>query len=346
MLEHILSKPMTDYKRTLLETFSITYEALYESTQQLLSLCSYMAPNNIPLSFFERQRKHLPLSLYMYLEDTYKTDEIIAELINYSLAKRDKDFLIIHQLVQEIVRERLDSDNVYWLEICIAAAIDEIPHQANINPLQQLSRNQQNAAHIIAIIGYSEDVFVDNEQIEKKHMILQYCLNFGKYRRSNFPIDNIHARSHFLVGDYNTALKMYKNDLLYIEKKFGKEHPYVASCYNNIGLNYSRDGKYNKALEWYHKALNSREKTLGRGHLDTATTYKNIAIVYDRQGNYSEALIWYIKCYRMYIYAFMGYIQHPYLLEVISEMETAYTKTDNLLPFYDWLEIQLAQLNI
>ena len=54
--------------------------------------------------------------------------------------------------------------------------------------------------------------------------------------------------------------------------KLGKDHPDVASSYNNIGSIYAEQGKYDKAFEYYNKAFKSFKKRFGTRHSHTTDT--------------------------------------------------------------------------
>ena len=95
------------------------------------------------------------------------------------------------------------------------------------------------------------------------------------------------------IADYDKTLEYYKKALAIREKKLGKEHPDVATSYNNIGFVYSKQGNDDKALEYHNKSLAIREKVFGKEHPDVAISYSNIGAVYSNQGNYDMALEYY-----------------------------------------------------
>ena len=113
----------------------------------------------------------------------------------------------------------------------------------------------------------------------------------NEFERSAFEIANVYDSQ----GDYAQALLWYEKALAIKEKVLGKEHPDIATIYNNIANVYNTLGDYAKALLWHEKALSIMEKAFGKEHQDTAATYNNIAIVYYKLGDYAKALSWHEK---------------------------------------------------
>jgi tetratricopeptide (TPR) repeat protein len=74
------------------------------------------------------------------------------------------------------------------------------------------------------------------------------------------------------------------------EKVLGKEHPYTATSYNNIGEVYRTQGDYTKALEYYFKALAIVEKVLGPNHTYARITRENIEICQSKINDTSWSL--------------------------------------------------------
>jgi tetratricopeptide (TPR) repeat protein len=82
-------------------------------------------------------------------------------------------------------------------------------------------------------------------------------------------------------------------------KILGKDHPDVATSYNNIGAVYKDQGKKDKALKYCNKALDIELKILGKDHLDVAISYSNIGLIYEKQGKYKEAFEYYNKAFKI-----------------------------------------------
>lgn len=74
---------------------------------QLLQLCAFLAAEPIPLKLFTDQLDRLPEPLASAAADPLALSNTIAVLADYSLARRGKDVLDLHRLVQDAIRERL-----------------------------------------------------------------------------------------------------------------------------------------------------------------------------------------------------------------------------------------------
>jgi hypothetical protein len=74
----------------------------------LLEMCSYLAPEPVPLDLFTAHADLLPTPLSNVIGDKLAFTEAVAVLADYSLAKRSRGGLQVHRLVQAATRARLD----------------------------------------------------------------------------------------------------------------------------------------------------------------------------------------------------------------------------------------------
>jgi hypothetical protein len=94
---------------TIATLWDITLERI--STEQpaavvLLDLCAYLAPEPIPLDLFTSHAELLPQPLAAAAADLLAFNEVVAALVDYSLAKRTQAGLQLHRLVQGVIRAR------------------------------------------------------------------------------------------------------------------------------------------------------------------------------------------------------------------------------------------------
>ena len=77
-------------------------------------------------------------------------------------------------------------------------------------------------------------------------------------------------------GSYDKAMELYRQALAIYKTSLGKDHPTVATTWNNMGTVHYKQGKYRQALELYRQALPVRQKSLGPNHPYTLATQKDI----------------------------------------------------------------------
>jgi hypothetical protein len=106
------SAPGADYLETVAKTWKIAFEQVKKESpaaEDLLSLCAFLAPDEIPLPVLIRAkgRRHLPGSLAKAIKNPGAFDKVVASLRRYSLVKVSEDRLVsVHRLVQAVGRAR------------------------------------------------------------------------------------------------------------------------------------------------------------------------------------------------------------------------------------------------
>jgi len=302
--EDHLSEPLAGYDRTVITTFKISYNALSKEAQQLFNLCTYMAPDKIPIDFFKQQADKFPKPLCKALTNE---NRIIAELLDYALVKRDGEFLDIHRFVQEIGRDQIKDSKVDWLYCCLEAVEATMPRVNDYGHREYRDWFEQINIHAEMIINYAEEKFAN--EADKKEKIGQVCHWLGVGNEK--------------MAQYSHALEWHHKAVNIREKVLDKEHPATVATYSNIARIYDIQGDYPKALEWFYKALDICEKVLGKKHLYTAITYNNIALVYNNQGDYPKALEWLQEA--LDIKEEVLDKEHPYLATIYNNVAQVYS---------------------
>lgn len=94
---------------------------------------------------------------------------------------------------------------------------------------------------------------------------------------------------------YEEAKRIYMRLIACQEKNLNREHPSIASSYNNLGVALFKKGAYSEALDCYSRAIVIRKNVLGAEHPDTASSINRMGLVYFEMGNYSKALEYYLE---------------------------------------------------
>ncbi|CAF1409819.1 unnamed protein product [Adineta ricciae] len=100
-------------------------------------------------------------------------------------------------------------------------------------------------------------------------------------------------------GQYEEAIKLYKQSRENLLKFFPACHPTVATSYSDIGLAYYGLGDYPKALSSYEQALSIVHELRPRNHLNLAKSYTNIGNVHYVMGDHSNALSLYKQALKL-----------------------------------------------
>jgi len=124
--------PSVDDAGGLRTTWEISFRQVeHEAPEasQLLNLCSYLAPDDIPLELLQLGAEHLPETLRKQLSDEVSLDLCVAALRRFSLVNTEPDCLSIHRLVQLATRERLtEEEREVWSESALRVVEAAYPH--------------------------------------------------------------------------------------------------------------------------------------------------------------------------------------------------------------------------
>ena len=102
-------KLVTNYHNdTIRTTWTLALEKLPPVAAYLLTLCAYLAPDNIPLRIFRDNAEELPEALATVAVDEITLAESIGLLHEYSLVEisEDNQAIAVHRLLQMVIRER------------------------------------------------------------------------------------------------------------------------------------------------------------------------------------------------------------------------------------------------
>ena len=92
-------------------------------------------------------------------------------------------------------------------------------------------------------------------------------------------------------GKYEEALLLAQGSLERVESVLGSDHPAVASCLNELAVNYQALGDYAVAQSLLERALAIEEAVLEPDYAVISTIVSNLASLHQDQGDYDAALL-------------------------------------------------------
>jgi len=260
-----------DYHATLTTTWEIGFEKARETAgaADLLNLCCFLAPDDIPLDLLVNHAASLPDDLAAVLADPLARHDALRALERYALLARADGALSLHRLVQAVARDRMGAARAkMWVE----AAVDLLGKAYRFNQHDmttwvkcgQLMPHLATATDLAAEWGIESNraAFLNNEA--------------GFYLQ------------HY--GNLAEARPYYERALAIKEKALGPDHPDTALSLNNLGALLDSMGNLAEARPYYERALAIREKALGPDHPDTAQSLNNLGGVLGAMGEYKDAL--------------------------------------------------------
>ena len=271
--QKILSRgrPSLDYPATLETTWELSFAEVRSQSPagaDLLSLCAFLAPDDIPLDVIIDGKDRLPELLASVAGDELEFDEAVLALRKHSLIERTGNAVSVHRLVQAMVRERMEkSDKRVWAESAAGVLSDVFPYDSDdVNTWPTCIRL---LAHATAVAAHCE--------AEKTG------LGSADYLLSQSAL-YLQAR-----GDLSAARSLNERALTIAEAQYGPDHPEVITSLNNLGVVLKALGELGEARKYYERALKINEARNGPDHPSSTTIISNLGRVLQDLGELSGA---------------------------------------------------------
>jgi tetratricopeptide (TPR) repeat protein len=222
-----------DYPDTVATTWEISFQAAQQESPaaaELLNLCAFLAPDDIPIAVLREGKERLPDLLAETVADELRFDEAIAVLRRYSLIERNEDGLFVHRLVQMVGRDRLlDDERRVSAEAAVHIVDDAFPFDSD--DVRTWADCERLLPHAVATADFGEELQLAPEATGR------LWNQMGLYYRGR-------AR-------YAEAKQSYERAIRIVEATFGHDDADVATCVNNLGLVLKDLGDLTAACECY-----------------------------------------------------------------------------------------------
>jgi tetratricopeptide (TPR) repeat protein len=255
-----------DYPLPVASTWDVSFQRLEQEQPEaadLLRLCAFLAPDDIPLSALRTAAGELPDRVREVLEDEVGLDHALAVLRRYSLLERRGDGLRVHRLVQWVVRESLGAAQaVQWLDAAVRLLAAVMPGQ--VQDPEQWPRCARLLPHAQAVLGLMDDRVV---QPEVTAWLLDRIATYLQLR-----------------GEYALAIPLFERALAFTELVRGPDDPDTGGILNNLAGLLQDRGRLVEAGRLYERALAISERVLGPDHPNTVLSLGNLAsLLIDRR---------------------------------------------------------------
>ncbi len=293
-----------EYPDTVATTWSLSFQNVQEASPpaaDLLNLCAFLAPNNIPKKIIEKGSNYLPTRLAQAVQDPLAMNIVLAKLRRYSLMEVNPDSLSVHRLVQAVVRDRLDQNaQKDWVKIAAEAVNSSLMEKIISNPeiWPWIGRLTQHAlvvaerawtlqtalpiaARLMNQIGYYLSI---RSEFNAAKLILEKAISIGEiaYGKEH-PWVAIAATNLGNVlrslNDLETAKALAERALKINLSNYGPSHSSVANDLNNLGTVLRDMNDLAGAKKQYERSIGIIEAIHGPNHLDLALKVNNLGTV-------------------------------------------------------------------
>jgi Tfp pilus assembly protein PilF len=302
-----------NYPATVATTWEISLQAAQQAAliaAELLNLCAFLAPEELPLTVLREHAEELPETLAAAVADELALEDALAALRRYSLLNRVDDGVTLHRLVQWVARDRLEAtEQSRWAEAAVCVINGAFPYDSD--DVRTWDECVKLLPHARAAVEFAETWSLALEATSR--LVNQMGLYFlgraqyadaKEYFERALRIDeaafgpdhpNVAIRVNNLgsvlqyLGDLASARQHFERALRIDEAVFGSNHPDVARVVNNLGKVLQDLGDLAGAQQHFERALRIGEATLGPNHPNVAIRVNNLGSVLQALGDLAGA---------------------------------------------------------
>jgi tetratricopeptide (TPR) repeat protein len=302
--------------RDAVDTVATTWQVSVEWVQPvagavpLLEACSFLGPEEIPCQLFAQQLDPAPEELAVLADDPFALDEAVAAVRRYGLVKASEHALVMHRLLQQVIRDGLHPDQQQSRAATALRLIRAASPGEHTNP-DAWPAYARLLPHVLAVTGHAEALAIDPETtawlltdaglylwqraehrqacslLERALTIHEACLG------TDHPLTASSLSNLALVlralGDLDGARGLQERAVAIHEVAVGHDHPDTAQSLNILALILHAQGDLGGARRLHERALAIREARLGPDHRLTASSLSNLAGVLHAQGDLNGA---------------------------------------------------------
>lgn len=341
------------YPESVATTWSLSFERVAQdnaAAAELLHLCALLSPDRIPEELLTQGAAYWPAALQQGVADALLFNQMLEELLKYSLVKRwsEDRLLSIHRLVQVVQRDMMEPEaQRQWAERIVYAVNLAFPREPRENIAEWplcLRYLEQAQACTLLIQHYSLLLPEGAELLDRVGVYLSeralYSPAESLFRAALYVWEQQAQPDHAHIssslgnlgdiyreqGQYGAAESLYRRALSVYEQFVGQEDDQVAYLLQRLAILSLRQGKYGEAEPLYLRALHIWEQQLGPDHARVGYPLNGLANLYRELGQYEKAELLYQRA--LHIWEQQLGPEHPYVASVLTNLANLYCRRE------------------
>lgn len=293
------------YQESVATTWRLSFQQIDENNKdafKLLRLFSLLNPDGILIEFLNAGKKGLSKGLREVISNPHRFYEALSELERFSLIRRQGQQIIIHRLVQSIIRYKMPRKQIRVMMNAVVGLCETAFPKSRVysdHGMRLCSRRYQSQVMVPLSI----------QKIPISFRLGRILHRIGVFLRED--------------GKYQQAVEFLEKAVGVFSKLTARQHHYAMNALADLAWTFQNNGQLNEAAEIEEEVLQICKKQLGEEHLYTAIETVNLTDTYRDQGRYEEivALLEKISQSRLETLIAAG---QPITLRIMTNLADAY----------------------
>jgi tetratricopeptide (TPR) repeat protein len=305
-----VGKPI-EYERSMTAAWRVSVSEITKRlppSEVLLRICAFFGPEPIPLEVFEHDTPGVETQVSELIKDPILLAQAIRELARFALVRIDRRAIIVHRLIQALLRDGLSETEReryrHDVHVLLAASSPKDPDNSANWP-----RYEETVAHAtspITDISSCQDEAVRAFALE----IVRYLYRSGDHPSSlslaerlitRWTADSgpeadvvIDAKRHLgnalrELGRYQEAFAATDETLALSRRILGERNPLTLALRNSFGADLRAHGDFAGARKLDEESFSLHVKEFGETSPQTLRVMNNLALDYGLSSEYEEA---------------------------------------------------------
>ena len=295
------------YQESVTTTWLISMDAMEESARQLLSMCAYLLPWDIPVSLFRVFHEFLPEPLCSNMRNELAEFKVVRELTKYSLVRRYKDSITIHRLLHRVIfrnamnegKALYDCLNLFRAVCAIGIYVTNfellVDHICMTVTFVECLPKTTELMECLTVIYYAlaDHCYIARDYPQAIHfcrLILDCCDEIGA--QNSAAAYSAHYQLALIFSqqeEYDAALTHSLTAIELAESLYSDEKIRITHSYDITAEVLFYMGEKEEALKWLLKSLEIQKRVWGENHKRTLSAQYNIAKIYKAIGQVQMA---------------------------------------------------------
>lgn len=300
-----------DYPLSMTAAWKLSVSTLEQQLQEavvLLRCCAFFGPEPIPRDIFPRGAQALTSPLGGLLSDPIRLARAVRELGRFALVRLDGRNIVIHRLIQALLRDDLPPDD--------QARYREQAHLILANGAPKLPDDNRQWPRFAELVSHASAASTQLERSENTSVRL-FAINVMRYLYSSGDLDaarsfgerflkewssNTDAKDTLLLraqrylgnvlralGQYEAAYALDQETLVLAREALGERDTLTLAVTNSFGADLRARGDFAGALRLDEESYERHKVVLGPNNPRTLRVANNLAVDYGLNSRYPEA---------------------------------------------------------